>query len=217
MAMFGLKFDINKPSANIQYINKLQIVTCKINGSADAQKMLHRKRSAALKSLVCAAYFPWCLAHKSRHIEPAHVPLSINPWTAPRKTLLLPWSEETITSSECILGEDKTDSSHSKEKIPMNAFTLAQICAFSHWQYFYSMGPKQRCVMRFIKPVDCLAEYHLRLMRSGGNLHISKWTEALEYEFTPYKQPKHCLALYIPTILSQISEVEKNRLFMSCW
>lgn len=135
--------------------------------------MLHRKRSAVLKSLLCAAYFPWCSAHRSKHIEPARVPLSINPWTAPRKTLLLPSSEDAIISSECILVEDKTDSSHSQEKIPLKAFILAQMCSFSHWQYFYSMGPKQQCVMSFIKPVDWLVDNRLTL------LHISNRTVAI--------------------------------------
>lgn len=87
-----------------------------------------------------------------------------------------------------------------KEKIPLKPFTLAQICTFSNWQYFYAMGLIQHCVMRFIKPVDWLFEYHLRRMRSYRNLRLSKWTESLEYEFTPYK-----LALFITNILSQIS------------
>jgi len=38
-----------------------------------SKKMLCRKRSEILK-LVCAAYFPWCSAYKSRGIEPACCP-----------------------------------------------------------------------------------------------------------------------------------------------
>jgi len=55
-----------------------------------------------------------------------------------------------------------------------------------------TVKPKQRCVMRFIKPVDWLFKNHH--MRS--NLHLSKWTESLECEFTPHK-----LALFITNIL----------------
>lgn len=134
--------------------------------------MLHRNRSAVLKSLVGVAYFPWCSAHKTKHIEPCTFVNKYMDSTTENTIITFKW-RRYYELWVYFLAEDKTDSCYSHEKIPLKAFTLAQMCSFSHWQYFYSVGHKQQCVMRFIKPVDWLVENLLML------LHISDWTSAM--------------------------------------
>lgn len=175
-----------------------------------SKKMLHRKRSTALKPLVCAAYFPWCSAHNSRSIEPACVPLSINPWTAPRKTLLLPWSEYAIISSECSLVEDETDS---KGKNPIETiYTGTDLHIFKLTIFLCNGTYTALCneVHKTSGLVIRIPPQTHALLQKPSSIQMNRITWIWIYTV-------QAGTVYYQHLQSDLSEVEKSRLFMSCW